>query len=76
MYNIFHLDRKYLHLLMRETNVRFKPKLIIAGFSAYSRLLDYDRFRSICDRAGAYLLSDMAHISGLVSPTWDQCYDF
>jgi len=46
--------------------VRFKPKLIIAGYSAYSRLLDYDRFRKICDRVGAYLLSDMAHISGLV----------
>ena len=49
--------------------IRFKPKLIIAGYSAYSRLLDYDRFRKICDRVGAYLLSDMAHISGLVSIT-------
>lgn len=47
--------------------VRFKPKLIIAGFSAYSRLLDYDRFRSISDRVGAYLLADMAHISGIVA---------
>ena len=46
--------------------VKFKPKLIIAGYSAYSRLLDYERFRKICDRVGAYLLSDMAHISGLV----------
>ena len=45
---------------------RFKPKMIIAGYSAYSRLLDYERFRKICDRVGAYLLSDMAHISGLV----------
>ena len=41
--------------------------MIIAGFSAYSRLLDYDRFRSICDRVGAYLLADMAHISGVVA---------
>ena len=49
--------------------IRFKPKLIIAGYSAYSRLLDYDRFRKICDRVGAYLLSDMAHISGLASIT-------
>ncbi len=47
--------------------VRFKPKLIIAGFSAYSRLLDYDRFRSISDKVGAYLLADMAHISGVVA---------
>ena len=47
--------------------IRFKPKMIIAGFSAYSRLLDYDRFRSICNRVGAYLLADMAHISGVVA---------
>jgi len=47
--------------------IKFKPKMIIAGFSAYSRLLDYDRFRSICDRVGAHLLADMAHISGVVA---------
>ncbi len=47
--------------------IKFKPKLIIAGFSAYSRHLDYARFRSICDRVGAYLLADMAHTSGLVA---------
>ena len=47
--------------------IRFKPKMIIAGFSAYSRHLDYDRFRSISDRVGAYLLADMAHISGCVA---------
>jgi glycine hydroxymethyltransferase len=47
--------------------VRYKPRLIIAGYSAYSRLLDYARFRSICDRVGAILLSDMAHISGLIA---------
>lgn len=47
--------------------IRFKPKMIIAGFSAYSRLLDYDRFRSICDRVGAYLFADMAHITGVVA---------
>lgn len=45
----------------------FRPKLIIAGTSAYSRLLDYKRFREICDEVGAILLSDMAHISGLVA---------
>jgi len=52
---------------LEATAVRFKPKMIIAGFSAYSRLLDYERFRTICDRVGAYLLADMAHISGVVA---------
>ncbi|XP_030755292.1 serine hydroxymethyltransferase, cytosolic isoform X2 [Sitophilus oryzae] len=45
----------------------FKPKVIIAGVSCYSRALDYKRFRAICDELGAYLMSDMAHISGLVA---------
>ncbi|KAH1622078.1 Cytochrome B translational activator protein cbs2 [Aspergillus fumigatus] len=45
----------------------YRPKLIIAGTSAYSRLIDYPRMRQIADAAGACLLSDMAHISGLVA---------
>ena len=45
----------------------FHPKLIIAGTSAYSRLIDYERMRKICDEVGAYLLADMAHISGIVA---------
>ena len=45
----------------------FRPKLIVAGASAYARLIDYERIRSIADGVGAYVLSDMAHISGLVS---------
>ncbi len=45
----------------------YRPKIIIAGTSAYSRLIDYPRMRQICDNVGAYLLSDMAHISGLVA---------
>ncbi|XP_029647035.1 serine hydroxymethyltransferase, mitochondrial [Octopus sinensis] len=45
----------------------FRPRLIIAGTSAYSRLLDYKRFREICDDVKALLLADMAHISGLVA---------
>ncbi|CAL1274461.1 unnamed protein product [Larinioides sclopetarius] len=45
----------------------FRPKLIIAGTSAYSRLLDYKRFRQICDDVKAILLADIAHISGLVA---------
>eukprot|EP00316_Scyphosphaera_apsteinii_P004747 CAMPEP_0119308492 /NCGR_PEP_ID=MMETSP1333-20130426/11280_1 /TAXON_ID=418940 /ORGANISM="Scyphosphaera apsteinii, Strain RCC1455" /LENGTH=503 /DNA_ID=CAMNT_0007312277 /DNA_START=51 /DNA_END=1562 /DNA_ORIENTATION=+ len=45
----------------------FRPKLIIAGTSAYSRHIDYPRMRQIADKVGAYLLADMAHISGLVA---------
>ncbi len=43
-----------------------KPKLIIAGFSAYSRVLDFERFRRIADSVGAYLLADVAHVAGLI----------
>ncbi len=43
------------------------PKLIIAGFSAYSRMVDWERFRAIADKAGAYLMVDMAHVAGLVA---------
>jgi glycine hydroxymethyltransferase len=44
-----------------------KPRLLIAGFSAYSRQLDFPRFRAIADAVGAYLLVDMAHVAGLVA---------
>ena len=44
-----------------------RPKLIIAGFSAYSRVLDWERFRDIADSVGAYLHVDMAHVAGLVA---------
>ena len=44
-----------------------KPKLIIAGGSAYSRIIDFKKFREICDKVGAYLLVDMEHLSGLVA---------
>ncbi len=44
-----------------------KPKMIIAGFSAYSRVVDWQRFRDIADAVGAYLFVDMAHIAGLVA---------
>ncbi len=47
--------------------VEHQPQLIIAGFSAYSGILNWERFRSIADRVGAYLLADMAHVSGLVA---------
>ncbi len=44
-----------------------KPKLIVAGFSAYSRIVDWARFREIADSVGAYLFVDMAHVAGLVA---------
>ena len=44
-----------------------KPKIIIAGGSAYSRVIDFKKFRNICDKVGAFLLVDMAHFSGLVA---------
>jgi len=44
-----------------------KPKMIIAGFSAYSRVVDWQRFRDIADKIGAYLFVDMAHVAGLVA---------
>ena len=44
-----------------------KPAMIIAGFSAYSRVVDWQRFRDVADKVGAYLLVDMAHVAGLVA---------
>lgn len=52
---------------LEKNAVLFRPKVIVAGASAYSRVIDYKRMRAIADKVGAYLLSDMAHISGLVS---------
>ncbi|MDH5601589.1 MAG: serine hydroxymethyltransferase [Gammaproteobacteria bacterium] len=44
-----------------------KPKMIIAGFSAYSRVVDWQRFRDIADKVGAYFMVDMAHVAGLIA---------
>jgi len=52
---------------LEENSQLFRPKLIVAGASAYARLIDYERMRGICDGVGAYMLADMAHISGLVA---------
>ena len=52
---------------LRELAVIHKPKMIIGGFSAYSRVMDWTKFREIADEVGAYLLVDMAHIAGLVA---------
>ena len=47
--------------------LEYKPKIIIAGGSAYSRIIDFKKFKNICDKVNAYLLVDMAHFSGLVA---------
>ena len=52
---------------LRETARAFRPRLIIAGASAYPRHIDWAAFREVCDEVGAYLMVDMAHISGLVA---------
>ena len=52
---------------VRELALTHKPKLILAGASAYPRAIDFKKFREIADEAGAYLLVDMAHIAGLVA---------
>ena len=58
-----HIDYDKLY----ETAVKEKPKMIVAGASAYPRTIDFKRFREICDACGAYLMVDMAHIAGLVA---------
>ncbi len=57
------MDYDQVERLARE----HKPKMIIAGFSAYSRILDWQKFRKIADEVGAYLVVDMAHVAGLVA---------
>ena len=52
---------------VREKAVEHKPKLIVAGASAYPRIIDFKKFREIADEVGAYLMVDMAHIAGLVA---------
>ena len=52
---------------VRELALKNKPKLIVAGASAYSRVIDFKKFKEICDEVGAYFMVDMAHIAGLVA---------
>ncbi len=52
---------------LRNIALKEKPKMIIAGASAYSRIIDFKKFREIADEVGAYLMVDMAHIAGLVA---------
>lgn len=57
------IDYEEVERLARE----HKPKMIVAGFSAYSRVVDWQRFRDIADEVGAYLFVDMAHVAGLIA---------
>lgn len=52
---------------IRELALKERPKLIICGYSAYPRIIEFDKFRAIADEVGAYLLADIAHIAGLVA---------
>src|SRR5919202_1483897 len=52
---------------VRETALEERPRMILAGASAYPRIIHFDRFREIADEVGAFLLTDMAHIAGLVA---------
>lgn len=52
---------------LKQLAIEEKPKMIVAGASAYSRTIDFAKFREICDEIGAYLMVDMAHIAGLVA---------
>ncbi|MBW4606020.1 MAG: serine hydroxymethyltransferase [Hassallia sp. WJT32-NPBG1] len=52
---------------IREQALRERPKLLICGYSAYPRVIDFEKFRSIADEVGAYFLADIAHIAGLVA---------
>ena len=57
------IDYDQVEALARE----HKPKMIIAGFSAYSRVVDWQRFRDIADEVGAYMMCDIAHVAGLIA---------
>ena len=52
---------------LRQVALEHKPKIILAGFSAYSRELDYEKFKAIADEVGAYTVADIAHITGLIA---------
>ena len=65
----YYVDRQTFLLdygAIRDKAVSFRPKLIICGASAYSRLIDFQEFRRIADQVGAYLMADISHIAGLV----------
>lgn len=66
-YGLDELSGEINYAEVRELALKHKPKLIVAGFSAYSGIVDWAQFRAIADEVGAYLLVDMAHVAGLVA---------
>jgi glycine hydroxymethyltransferase len=72
LYNVvpYHVNESDLRIDMADVEalaLEHRPKLIVAGWSAYSRQLDFAEFRRIADPVGAYLMVDMAHFAGLVA---------
>src|SRR3990167_9044256 len=66
-YGVSKKDERIDYEELEALAVEHKPKMIIAGASAYPRIIDFARFRKICDKVGAVLFVDMAHIAGLVA---------
>jgi len=66
-YGVSEKDGKIDYDELERIAIESKPKLILAGASAYPRTIDFKRFREICDKVGAYMMVDMAHIAGLVA---------
>lgn len=66
-YGVRRTDERLDYEQIRELALRRRPRLIIAGYTAYPRVIDYARFRRIAREAGAYLMVDMAHTAGLVA---------
>ena len=66
-YSVSEIDGKIDYDEIEKVAIQAKPKMIVAGASAYSRVIDFKKFKSIADKVGAYLMVDMAHIAGLVA---------
>ncbi len=66
-YGVKETDGRIDYDELRKKAIEHKPKIIVAGASAYSRIIDFKAFREIADEVGAYLMVDMAHIAGLVA---------
>ncbi len=66
-YCVSEKDARIDYDALRKTALEVKPKMIVAGASAYSRIIDFKAFKEVCDEVGAYLMVDMAHIAGLVA---------
>ena len=67
LYGIDHKTGEIDYDEVERLALEHKPKMIVTGFSAYSRIMDWQRFRDISDKVGAYMLADIAHVAGLVA---------